>query len=62
MKKVLFHWFCHLQDDQQLQNVREVWYLDNNTIQYRSNDIDGQTRYYNDTIAKFEKTFKVNIL
>ncbi len=61
MNKVLYHWFCLLQDEEQYHNVREVFYLDNKTIQYRSNDIDGQSRWYNDSIADFEFKFKVNI-
>lgn len=59
MNKVLHHWFCFLQDEDSMHNVREVWYLSNNTIQYRSNDTDGETRYYNSSITDFESKFKV---
>lgn len=60
-KKVLHHFVGFAQDEDQVQTVREIFILDTNEVYYRSNDIDGETRYYTSSIPDFENEFKVNI-
>lgn len=62
MKKVKYHWICFLQDEEKMHNVREVMLLENAEVHFRSNDTDGETRYYTWSVSKFESTFKINLL
>ncbi len=62
MKRIICSFNCFLQDKDNMHNVRHIDLQQDRTVYMRSNDIDGETRYYTKTFAEFEVEFKVNLL
>lgn len=61
MLKILASYICFLQDRRKLHNVREIHILENRTVHYRSNDVDGTERRYTKPIEEFESEFQVSL-